>query len=134
ILCIKIVMEDNMKKIRKVVASMTAVFVLSTSIIPAPITIHAESANEIVKDTLSMEGLYQAPEKVERLKDLAIELKVEEADRIKLVYQATEQSLPVTMDMESTDDTFHAVIPESALWSSTISYWFEIEGQNEQQM
>lgn len=123
-----------MKKIRKVVASMTAVFVLSTSIIPAPITIHAESANEIVKDTLSMEGLYQAPEKVERLKDLAIELKVEEADRIKLVYQATEQSLPVTIDMESTDDTFHAVIPESALWSSTISYWFEIEGQNEQQM
>jgi len=121
-----------MKNFRKVVAGMTAAFVLSTSIIPAPITTSAEATSEIVEDVSSIAIHYQAPEKVDRLKDFTIELEAEGADRVKLVYKQSEQSAPVTLDMESSVDKFKAVIPKTALWSSAVTYWFEVEGSNQQ--
>src|SRR5699024_5844685 len=100
--------------------------------IPAPVAINAEAANGIVEEVPSISMHYQAPEKVDRLKDFTIESEVEGAERVKLVYKQAEQSKPVTLDMELAADKYQAVIPETALWSSEVTYWYEVEGSNEQ--
>lgn len=122
----------KMKTIRSTVAAVTATLLFSMPLVPAAETVMAKERDTMVQWQETIDLHHEQPAQIHKTEPFQVELHSTNAEDVTLLYRSTEFSQPVTLQMEAgKNGLWHATIPQTALWSSHIEYWFETNSKQE---
>lgn len=120
----------KMKKIRSTVAAVTATLLFSMPLVPAAETVMAEERDIMVEWQEQIGLHHEQPAQVSKAEPFKVELQHTNGEEVTLLYRSTDFSQPIALQMEhDKSGLLNATIPQTALWSTQIEYWFEVNNE-----
>lgn len=122
-----------MKHFRSTLAAITATILFSMSFLPSTGTAFSEEGITPKEMETKMELHHEKPLQINEADPFQVQIDSTNTDAVTLFYRTSEFSQSIALQMEESEDgLFSAIIPQTALWSSQIEYWFESINEDEE--